>query len=409
MGITALYPPTIIGGAEISASNLSVRLARRGHDMAILSTAADAAQKEVAYETYMDLIRVRRQPMPRSYTAFDYAAHSVLEKLVWHGQDHLDPRNQTIWGEAIDDVKPDLALVHVTQGLGYNGLVELGKRDIPTIFVLHDLSLACYKTSMFVNGKACQGQCRACSLSSWLKFRYLSKIPRIGFVSPSRSNYETVAQYVPIGRWPHRVILNANAYPGPSESWTESPTLRLMYAGQISNAKGVEFILKIVGELDDSLDVSLRVVGGGPELARLQAQYAGHPRITFTGKVHESLVSTYMAESDLLCTPSLWADNSPGVIIQAINGGLPVLGSDKGGIPELVADGVTGAIIEAGNEAAWTKTIVDLCGDRPRIRQWSANALAAAKRFDPEASVDAYLEFAEQIISRRETATVSSA
>jgi len=47
-------------------------------------------------------------------------------------------------------------------------------------------------------------------------------------------------------------------------------------------------------------------------------------------------VMDLMANSDVLCVPSIWIENSPGVVIQALGIGLPVLGSDRGGITSLV-------------------------------------------------------------------------
>ncbi|WP_192847133.1 glycosyltransferase [Aureimonas sp. AU4] len=395
-GITALFPPFIIGGAEASAANLKSLLAQRGHDVSVLSTTVTGGQS-ILRETFEGLVDVRRYPMPRSYTAFDFAAHNPLAKATWHVQDHVDPRNRTVWSAFLDETRPDLAIVHVTQGLGYNGLLELGRRDIPTLFVLHDLSLACYKTSMFKGGKPCAGQCRPCAISSRLKARYIRKLPRIGFVSPSRSTYATVARYVPIGDRPHRIILNANTYPRPTVAWTASPTLRLLYAGQISRTKGVEFLLETIEAMDRTLAVHLRVVGGGPELERLRARYSEASFVDFTGKVTPEQVSNFMAESDALCVPSLWADNSPGVIVQAMTLGLPVLGSDRGGIPELVGDDVTGAVLPAGNRDAWMGMIMQLVQDRTRVQRWSSSALLEARRFEADVAVDAYLDFADEI------------
>src|SRR2546430_14190684 len=56
----------------------------------------------------------------------------------------------------------------------------------------------------------------------------------------------------------------------------------------------------------------------------------------FHGHVAQQQVSNFMQGSDVLCVPSLWQENSPGVVIHALSQGLPVIGSDKGGIPELV-------------------------------------------------------------------------
>ena len=46
--------------------------------------------------------------------------------------------------------------------------------------------------------------------------------------------------------------------------------------------------------------------------------------------------------------------------MEAFAAGLPVLGSNVGGIPELVTDGVSGRLVEVGNVAAWARALRDL-------------------------------------------------
>jgi glycosyltransferase involved in cell wall biosynthesis len=64
-------------------------------------------------------------------------------------------------------------------------------------------------------------------------------------------------------------------------------------------------------------------------------------------------ISNIMVNSDILCIPSIWAENSPGVVIHALSLGLPVIGSDKAGIPELVEDGKNGLLVPPGDMLAW--------------------------------------------------------
>ncbi|MGL1442066.1 glycosyltransferase, partial [Vibrio parahaemolyticus] len=68
-------------------------------------------------------------------------------------------------------------------------------------------------------------------------------------------------------------------------------------------------------------------------------------------------VADEMANSDLLLVPSLWKENSPGVVFQALGTGLPIMASDRGGLPELVVPGENGFLVSAGDASAWTKAI----------------------------------------------------
>ncbi|MDP9171223.1 MAG: glycosyltransferase, partial [Acidobacteriota bacterium] len=68
-------------------------------------------------------------------------------------------------------------------------------------------------------------------------------------------------------------------------------------------------------------------------------------------------------EYDLLAVPSQWLETGPLVVLEAFAAGTPVLGSDLGGIAELVRDGVDGVLVKpAGSVAAWAQAMRRLCG-----------------------------------------------
>ena len=78
-----------------------------------------------------------------------------------------------------------------------------------------------------------------------------------------------------------------------------------------------------------------------------------------------------MAASDLLVVPSVWFENAPLVISQALQSGLPVVASRVGGLPEMVDAGVSGDLVAPGDAAAWTETLKMLLRDRRIVARWS--------------------------------------
>jgi glycosyltransferase involved in cell wall biosynthesis len=100
--------------------------------------------------------------------------------------------------------------------------------------------------------------------------------------------------------------------------------------------------------------------------------------------VSQAEVANIMVDSDLLCVPSIWFENSPGVVVQALGLGLPVLASAIGGIPELVEADRNGALVAAGDESAWQVALEELLTDPPRLERWRSYALKNAFRFDQE-------------------------
>ncbi|MFX7981046.1 glycosyltransferase, partial [Acinetobacter baumannii] len=86
----------------------------------------------------------------------------------------------------------------------------------------------------------------------------------------------------------------------------------------------------------------------------------------------------------LLLVPSLWKENSPGVVFQALGTGLPIMASDRGGLPELVVPGENGFLGSAGDASAWTKAIDAVLAAPQQLEPLRIGAAASAQRYDPD-------------------------
>jgi hypothetical protein len=111
-------------------------------------------------------------------------------------------------------------------------------------------------------------------------------------------------------------------------------------------------------------DVEFQIVGDGPCRDQLMAQArdAGVlSHIEFIG--HRDDVPAILAGADLFVLPSE-SEASPTAIFDAMAAGLPVVASRVGGIPELVADGVTGLLVPPADPDALAAAVLDLL-DQP--------------------------------------------
>lgn len=377
--ISSLYPPFVRGGAEICAHNLATWLAGEGHEVSVLTTTPDPAQE--TWGAIEDGCRIYRVSPPRAYSPFDAGDAPGWKKPLWHLQDLFDPRNVALMDRVLDDVRPDFVNIQYIQGLGYNAMTAIGRRGIPAVFTLHDLGLTCVRMSMFVDGKECNGLCTPCRASAGVKMRYLRSMEHLGFISPSTANLQKLQSFQPVGDYPCHRVLNPNEYPSPTVGREETDTVRLLYVGRLHSSKGVQVLLEALDGLDPALDFTLDILGSGPDEAEWRARYGDKPWARFAGHVSLQDVADRMENSDLLLVPSIWNENSPGVIIQALIQGLPVMGSDKGGIPELVQHGENGLLVEAGSVSAWRTAIAGLLADPAQLAPLRANALAATGRF----------------------------
>jgi len=393
--VAALYPPHIQGGAELSAHNLAQWLCEQGHEVGVVTTSPAPADDLDGEDVHG--LKVWRRTMPRPYPVFEAAAKGGWQKPIWHLQDHFDPRNRAIVADVLDAFKPDIASVHIIQGIGYNAILELGRRDIPTVFTLHDLSLACVRMAMFVNSSECRRLCRACSLSAKVKMGFIRKMKRVGFVSPSAANLNKLLSLLPLRGYPTAHILNPNKYPAPTVRHEPSTTVRLLYVGRLHETKGVDVVLDALEPLADQYDFTFTVMGTGPSADSLKQRCLNHKWVTFTGHVSMDEVANQMAGSDMLLIPSIWQENSPGVVIQALGVGVPVIGSNFGGIPELVEHDETGLLLPPGDVQAWRDGLEKVLSDRDTLRRYQANAVGRAGEFDQDYLGAKYLKFIDEI------------
>ena len=141
----------------------------------------------------------------------------------------------------------------------------------------------------------------------------------------------------------------------------ESPYL--LFFGRLSAEKGVDVLLRAFDAAAPSLprDMRLIVVGDGPdatEFRELAASLDSASRIEFAGYQTGDALQTYVERASLAIASSRWRENMPYSIVEAFAAGTPVVGTRIGGIPELVADGVTGFACEPGDVATMADAMV---------------------------------------------------
>ncbi len=156
--------------------------------------------------------------------------------------------------------------------------------------------------------------------------------------------------------------------------------------------KGADVALRALAELPQG--VVLWVAGDGGEaeaLRRLRAELGLGERVRFLGLQRD--VAPFLQAADCLVCPSLWAEAAGLVNLEAQACGLPVVASRTGGIPEYVADGVTGLLFPPGDHAALAACVRRLHDDPPLRRTMGRAARArAVEHFSPESRLDSYLE-----------------
>lgn len=176
-----------------------------------------------------------------------------------------------------------------------------------------------------------------------------------------------------------------------------------LVAGRLVAEKGFDTAIRACA----AAGVPLVVAGEGPDEGRLRALAADEGRLRapaagerlrapaagqtrFTGWLEPAALAGLRRGAGLMLVPSRCEEACPYAALEALAAGVPVLVSDRGGLPELVAPG---AALAADAVDAWTAALRELWPDAVRRDELGALALRAAReRFSEAAYLERLLE-----------------
>jgi glycosyltransferase involved in cell wall biosynthesis len=111
--------------------------------------------------------------------------------------------------------------------------------------------------------------------------------------------------------------------------------------------------------------------------------------VRFVGSVE---ASDFFEEIDVIVVPSLWEEPLSRAIFEAYAHGKPVLGSRRGGTPEIIDENVTGLLFSTDSPIELASIFRNLSHDKSLIESMSEHSLAKAKNFLPEQMAKQYEE-----------------
>lgn len=175
----------------------------------------------------------------------------------------------------------------------------------------------------------------------------------------------------------HFVPYGTNVRPVDHGHASRNGQLRIGYIGRLDPKKGVDVLCDAVRKLPSHLPVQVKIFGpvdnGSASYAsRLQAQADSDSRIKLMGKLERDQVADAYNEIDVLVVPSIWYENSPITISEALSHKCPVICSDTAGMTDLIQHEVNGLTFATGESKALSdclRRLVDEPGLLPRLRR----------------------------------------
>lgn len=175
----------------------------------------------------------------------------------------------------------------------------------------------------------------------------------------------------------------------------DGDTLNCLYIGSMINRKRVDVLLRAFAIVRHrSPAARLTLVGGGPlegELRKLATELQLDDAVRFTGLIIQYPFDE-LKHSDIFVSAS--ESESFGLVFaEAMSFGLPVVACRVGGIPEVVADGKTGLLVEANDPSSLAGALLTLLENRQlRIQLGEAGLRRVKDAFQLRATIDATFE-----------------
>ena len=193
------------------------------------------------------------------------------------------------------------------------------------------------------------------------------------------------------GASPDRVVLSRHGTPAtplPVRPATGSHgELRLAYVGRLHPTKGVHVVLRALAACPD-LRLTLDVYGiaqdadGARYRDELVTLTASDPRIRFLAPIAPDRVVETLGSYDATVVPSQWLETGPLTVLESFAAGTPVIGSNLGGIAELVSHDLDGWLVRHPDIEAWELALRRLSTDRALLERLRAGVRAPRSTHD---------------------------
>jgi len=380
--LNTLYAPNVLGGTERVVQTLAEVLLARGHEPVVVCTSA----KRGVQRECVGGVPVYYVGLQNIYQLLPFDGRHSVAKPVWHAMDTVNVRMMNAFGRILDDERPSVVHTHNLTGFSVLAWSAAHDRQMPIVHTLHDYYLLCPRSTMFANGSNCDGQHATCALYSWPRVKLSSQVRAVVGVSQfvldrhlahgAFPRAETFLIGNPCGSDSHKPQPDSTAHP-----------FRVGYLGRLEPAKGVERLLEAAeGLACDNWELHIAGRGINGFERQLRERFVD-PRVRFHGFVDRD---EFLKQIDVLVVPSLSHETFGLVAIEAFAAGVPVVASRRGGLGEVVTDGVTGALFEPNNAGELCSILGAFVADPTRACRMRDECLRRARDFEANAIAERY-------------------
>ena len=387
IGITC-YPT--YGGSGAMATELGIALAARGHEIHFITYAQPFRLPAFLPRVFFHEVDVGRYPL------FEYPPYDLALAVRMH---------EVVRSAKLDVLHCHYAIPHATSAWIAREMLRETGEDVALVTTLHgtDITIVGQDPSYYAITKfSIEKSDRITAVSKHLQQETITAFGCTG------CSVDVIHNFI------DPVVYDRACYPDALAGMVAAPGKVLMHISNFRAVKRTVDVIRIFARVSAALPATLVMVGDGPDrgLAQDEARALGvADRVQFLGRIES--VAALLSSADLFLLPS---DNESFGLsaLEALSCGVPVVASLAGGIPEVVLEGVTGALRPVGDIDAMAAAAISILSDDVRWAQMSTAAAADARLRFSEARVigqyeDTYEDAIAVAASRRKARGAASA
>ncbi len=347
------------GGAERAYFDTARVLEDHGHEVAFFSMHHPMNVKTRWSKYFIDSVDYHDNPSIRQKVR-------IVKNILWNRQAQENLRS------LIEEFQPDVAHLHnVYHQISPSIIATLKRHRVPVVMTLHDYKLICPNYSMYVRGRIWEGGALRCALDRCVQDSYSKSLvcavesmfhQLIGiydrvdaYIAPSQFLKEKFREHG------FQKKITHIAQPLFKEDLLESVpfdvSAPILFAGRLSIEKGVETIIRAMALCPGE---KLEIAGSGPEeraLKELVRSLGVQERVSFLGHLLGKDLRPRIQKAKAVIITSVWFENMPYALLEALGAGKVVIASRIGGMTERIVDGENGFLFTAGDVEDLAHTI----------------------------------------------------
>jgi len=374
IGITC-YPT--YGGSGAVATELGIALARRGHEVHFITYKQPFRLPALLPRIHFHEVDVGRYPL------FEFPPYDLALAVRMH---------EVVLSHKLDLLHCHYAIPHATSAWIAKEMLGTTRSDIRVVTTLHG-------TDITIVGQ--DPSFKPITKFSIEKSDGLTAVSRYLQAETLTTFGCTACRIEVIPNFIDPDVYDRSRYTSILDEQLDSDTRVLMHISNFRPVKRVRDVVAVFARVAKRIPSVLVMVGDGPDRSDAEAaarELGVADRVFFLGKIET--VAPLLAGADVFLLPS--TNESFGLsALEALASGVPVIGSNAGGLPEVVRDGETGILCAVGDVDAMSDATIELLEDRTRWQAMSETAAADARaRFSLDDIVADYEAFYEYALGR---------